>query len=89
MAATEKELKDAMETIMRGVNSFEAEKIGEIMAEFVMNDHRTLQQYFCKAIQVFIDKYADTKSFDARNDASIQWAIDVKKLKESHHLPTI
>lgn len=59
----------------------------------VENQHRTLQQSFMGDVIIFLKDYAQTKYFDARNEASVEFAKKfVNWLEENQtagHLPFI
>jgi hypothetical protein len=87
MAATKEEIKEAMETLMNGVNSFDSDSIASIMHDVVKSNHRTLQQSFVRNLQIFLDYHSRTEYTDLRNEASVEFAKAVRDLE--HHLPMV
>ncbi len=58
------------------VNS-SASNYGEF-AKLFAGEHRTLQQQFTKLCIAWLDELANTNNYDARNEASVEFAKSIK-----------
>ena len=78
-----KELIDqAVENLQDALNdiSFGADEASEILLISIENTHRTLQQETIGTLINTIIKYADTKWFDLRNEASVKLCQTIRDL---------
>lgn len=65
--------------------SFESEKL----AEFMANNHPTLQQTYMKHCQHFIKAMSGKTYTDARNEYAVRLARELQKMSENYALPMI
>jgi hypothetical protein len=62
----------------------------EEFVEVLLKDHRTLQQSFVRnVIMPYLSRMAESRSFDARNQASVEFAKAVKPIIEQTYCPLI
>lgn len=78
----------AIRVLTDGVNRISPEKMAEYMMDGVSREHRTLQQNFFKAFQIFLKLYSEGR-YDGRNEASVAWAKEVVEKVQSGGLPLI
>jgi len=65
--------------------------LAQTFYEHLYKEHRTLQQSALRVFKTIIEKYSlTTMDFsDARNEAGLKWAKEVKKAGEEHYLPFV
>ncbi len=85
---TRRELtKETMEQLIDHTNCMTGEEaVIQGIVEALQGSHRTLQQSFVRCMAKALIEYSNTR-FDARNEASIDFAKKVKELE--HHFPFI
>jgi septal ring factor EnvC (AmiA/AmiB activator) len=80
----EKDNKQVCKELFRLLNYMGNEQpLTEILAETLINEHRTLQASFIRMIQQILDTYAqldESRCTDLRNEAALKYA---KKVAES------
>jgi len=87
---TEKSLdqrnEEVIEEIFRLLNYMTNEKeLTNAFNDKISRQHRTLQQNFFRMINLIVATYADNSDkigCDARNEASVAWAKEVKKIEK-------
>ena len=85
-----KEVRDAMEVLVGATNTMGSDKlVTQGIVEGLENCHRTLQQSFMRCFVAAMKEYGDTRFFDPRNEASVEFAKKVSKLAEEHYFPFI
>ena len=81
-------VKDAVQVILNELNNISSQGRKDValtIVDTVRSDHRTLQQSFWNALLVAQLLYADSR-YDARNEAAVGWAKEVKALATKHNL---
>jgi hypothetical protein len=72
-------IHEAIDTVGERSLKGQAEEIVEIL----IHQHRTTQQQFLGVLKLAINLYAQQATYDARNEASVEWAREVAKLPNS------
>ena len=74
--------KKALELLLNQCNIMNpGYDLGELMADIVEREHRTIAQKFIKEINTFLVKYSET-GYDARNEESVIFAKKVKDIEQ-------
>ena len=82
------EVREAMETIVNATNTMGSDKlVSQGIVEGIENCHRTLQQSFMRCFVAAMKEYGDTRFFDPRNEASVDFAKKIGEMEE--HFPFI
>lgn len=77
----------AMQEVTSAVNIMSEKELEEGMLNALLDEHRTLQQSFFRVLHNVLEQYADTKYYDLRNEASVEYAKKVREL--DHYFPLI
>lgn len=78
-----KEVADAMRVIVDATNTMGSEQlVTEGIVEGLTSCHRTLQQSFMRCFVDAMKEYGDTRFFDARNEASVEFAKKIGEMEE-------
>ena len=83
---TPKEMQDEMSKFLNTLSSDERTKQ---FVEEMKKDHRTLQQSFTRLCMAWIADLAEREHYDARNEASVKMAKEIKNhlLNEHGYFP--
>jgi len=86
--ARKNEARDAMQKLIDLTNVMGGDKdVAAGLLEGLLTSHKTLQQSFIRCFVEAMKEYADTRFVDARNEASVNFA---KQLKEMEiHFPFV
>ena len=79
--------EETVRTVSNFVNSFNCDY--NEFAEKFGYEHRTLQQNFTKLCIAWLKHLAETKNYDLRNQASVEFAKSIKEQLDNAGLPTI
>ena len=79
--------EEIVNTVSNYVNSFNCDYDG--FAKKFGYEHRTLQQNFTKLCVAWLRHLAETEYYDARNQASVEFAKSIKEQLGDISLPTI
>ena len=88
----QKEMREVVDQLGNVINNFSYDDQADAFFQMLTRQHRTLQQNFWRMIIKVILRYADTKWFDPRNEASVELCKKFKKLLEDEgwlDLPTV
>ena len=78
-----KEVREAMEVLVNATNTMGSDKlVSQGIVEGLENCHRTLQQSFMRCFVAAMKEYGDTRFFDARNEASVDFAKKIGEMDE-------
>lgn len=81
-------LYDAMQAVISATNPMATDKVmADAMAQALLDSHRTLQQNFFRLFVRAMDTYGETNFYDARNNASVDFAKDISE--KDYHFPFI
>ena len=79
------EIRDAMAVLVNAVNRHSPEKVAKAMLIGMINNHRTLQASFFKALFKFFDLYKDA-SYDLRNHSAVVAAAQVTEFAKEEYI---
>ena len=90
MDGVKTKVEAAVEALSSYANSFSPDRKG--FADAIRKDHRTLQQEVMKTFVALIDGWAedyDKGRFDARNEATVKLAKELREITKMTYIPYI
>jgi len=79
---TDTNIKTIVEDLFKEINVMGKEdEISCQLHQLISKQHKTLQQSFIRIMHQFFTKYSANKNYDLRNEASVRFAEQIKKMQ--------